>query len=58
MLDDRTIESTITETEIVMAEVAYESNIEAIEALERLIGTYETYGNFVIVRPEFSKKVA
>lgn len=35
---------------------AFKASNEALAELERLIGTYESYGSFNLVKPEFSDK--
>lgn len=52
--DDKTIEATITQAEIDAAVIQYDGHLEALAELERAIGTFESYGAFPIVKPNYS----
>lgn len=54
--DDKTIEATITQAEIDAAVTQYDGHLEALEELERAIGTFESYGAFPVVKPNYAKE--
>lgn len=49
-----TVTATITELEILIAEQDAELRNEAIDELERYIGTVETYGGYNPFKPDYS----
>lgn len=50
-----TITASITLEEIWQAEYNYQKKIDELAELERILGTYETYGAYSNVKPALSK---
>ena len=57
-MNNDTVTSTLTSDDAKKVDLEYRQQSEDTQALERLIGTYESYGTFNIVRPKLSKDVS
>jgi len=55
-MNDTTDIATITEEEILLAEQEWTAKKEGFYELERFLGTVETYGGYINIKPNLSKE--